>query len=78
MFYKPVWYSSETIIAIHAIFIRSFFSKFTDSRSETYNQMILFTGIFQRFANIFNNYFVTGRLEEPHRSTFYLRNNKLK
>ena len=32
--------------------------------------MILFTGIFQRFANIFNNYFVTGRLEEPHNQRF--------
>ena len=42
----------------------SFFSKFTVCRPKDYNQMISFTGIFQRFASSFRKYFVTGRLEE--------------
>ena len=39
--------------------------------------MISFTTIFQRFASIFDNYFVTGRMEELHRTLLNDRNNKL-
>ena len=39
--------------------------------------MISFTAIFQRFASIFDNYFVTGRMEELHRTPLNDRNNKL-
>ena len=48
----------------------SIFSKFTDSRSKNYNQMISFTGIFQRFANIFADC-----IRENHRK--FMKNNKL-
>ena len=40
--------------------------------------MISFTGIFQRFANSFKNYFVAGRLKELHGTLLNVCNNKFK